>query len=74
MSPDQYKTNQVLRFNFKTSNNEAKYEAMIVGLGLGRELGVKDIEVFSDSMSIVNKVTGGIPSKRRANDQVFEKG
>lgn len=40
ISPDQYKTSQVLHFNFKVSNNEAKYEAIIAGLGLAQELGV----------------------------------
>lgn len=54
LSPDQYKTSQALRFNFKASNNEVEYEAVIAGLGLARELGVQDLEVFSDSMLIVN--------------------
>lgn len=58
VSPDQFKTSQTLRFNFKASNNEAKYETVIAGLGLARELGLQDIEVFSDSMFIVNQVTG----------------
>ena len=57
ISPDQFKTSQALRFNFQASNNEAEYEAVIAGLGLARELGVQDIEVFSDSMLIVNQVT-----------------
>ena len=48
----------MLRFNFKESNNEAEYEAVVVGLGLAQELGVEDIEVLSDSMLIVNQVTG----------------
>ena len=58
MSPDQYKTRHALRFNFKASNNEAEYEAVITGLRLAWELGVEDIEVFSDSVLIVNQVTG----------------
>ncbi|GMN58076.1 hypothetical protein TIFTF001_027173 [Ficus carica] len=43
----------------EASNNESKYEAMIVGLGMTKELGVDDIVVFSDSMlvrSLNNKV------------------
>ena len=31
---------QFLRFMFKTSNNQAKYEALLVGLKLAKELGV----------------------------------
>ena len=53
----QYKTSQALCFNFKASNNEVEYEAVIAGLGLARELGVEDIKVFSDSMLIINQVT-----------------
>ena len=40
VSSNQYKTSQALRFNFKASNNEAEYEAVIAGLGLAWELGV----------------------------------
>ena len=40
VSPNMYKTSQALRFNFKASNNEAEYGAVIAGLGLARELGV----------------------------------
>lgn len=61
--PDQYKTSQVLRFNFKPSNIETEYEAVIAGLRLAWELGVEDIEVFSDLMLIVNQVTREFPMK-----------
>ena len=57
ISPDHSKISRALRFNFKVSNNEAEYEALIAGLNLARELGVEAIEVFSDSMLIVNQVT-----------------
>lgn len=42
--------------NFKASNNEVEYEVLIASLDLARELGVEDIEVFSDSTLIVNQV------------------
>lgn len=54
ISLDHYKTSHPIRFDFKASNNEAEYEALIAGLHLARELVVKAIEVFSDSMLIVN--------------------
>ena len=73
ISPNQYKTNQVLHFNFKASNNEAEYEAIIAGLSLVRELGVQDIEVFSDSMLIVNKVTGEFQAKEERMAKYLEK-
>lgn len=65
MSPDQYKTKQALRFNFKVSNNKAEYEAIIAGLDLARELGMEAIEVFSDSMLIVNQLTREFQAKEK---------
>lgn len=65
ISPYRYKTSQALCLNFKASNNEAEYEAVIAGLKLARELGVQDIEVFSDSMLIVNQVTGEFQAKEK---------
>ena len=38
-----------LRFGFRTSNNEAEYEAVIVGLNLAHSLEVDQLEVYSDS-------------------------
>lgn len=61
ISPDYYKIN--LRFDFKASNKKAEYKALIAGLDLVRELGVEAIEVFSDSMLIVNHVTGVFQAK-----------
>lgn len=58
ISPDHFKTNYTLRFDFKVSNNEARYEALIAGLDLARELVVEVIEVFSDPILIVNQVIG----------------
>ena len=73
VSPDQFKTRQALRFNFKASNNEAEYEALIAGLGLARELEVQDIEVFSDSMLIVNQVMGEFQAKEKRMAKYLEK-
>ena len=38
-----------IRFGFKASNNEAEYEALIVGLRLARKLQVRNMKIFSDS-------------------------
>ena len=44
-----FNTEQVLRFNFNTSNNDAKYKAIIVGLKMVKELGVRKLKIFIDS-------------------------
>ena len=38
-----------LRFRFKASNKEAKYETLIAGLNLTKEIKVESLEVYNDS-------------------------
>ena len=47
-----------LRFNFKASNNEAEYEALITALKLAKTLQVHHLSVYSDSQLIVKQVNG----------------
>ena len=46
-----------LKFEFKASNNEAEYEALIAGLNLTKKMKVESLEVYSDSQLIVCQVT-----------------
>jgi ribonuclease HI len=39
-------------------NNEAEYEAVIVGLALSREMGATNVEIRSDSQVVVGQVQG----------------
>ena len=52
-----------LRFKFKASNNEVEYEALLAGLRLAKHLGVKQINIFSDSQLVVNQVTNNFDAK-----------
>ncbi|KAK0582161.1 hypothetical protein LWI29_022202 [Acer saccharum] len=45
-----------LRFNFKATNNQAEYEALIAGLKVCTVLGADEVEIFSDSQVVVNQV------------------
>jgi ribonuclease HI len=47
-----------LRLKLKTTNNEAEYEAVIVGLRMALELGAKSVEVWRDSQVIVGHIQG----------------
>ncbi|KAM1649464.1 hypothetical protein EV2_010938 [Malus domestica] len=52
-----------LHFKFKASNNEAEYEALLAGLLLTKHLGVKRIDIFSDSQLVVNQVISNFDVK-----------
>ena len=48
-SPEGVMTEYALRFSFKTSNNQAEYEALIAGLRIAKDLKVDKLKAFSDS-------------------------
>ncbi|KAM1600415.1 hypothetical protein ACFX15_024030 [Malus domestica] len=62
-TPDIVAIEYALRFKFKASNNEAEYEAILAGLRLAKHLGVKRIDIFSDSQLVVNQVTNNFDAK-----------
>jgi len=49
---------QSLRFGFKTSNNQAEYEALIAELELARDMGARDVICRSDSQLTVGHTIG----------------
>ncbi|XP_056688394.1 uncharacterized protein [Spinacia oleracea] len=49
--------------DFKATNNEAEYEALISGLTLAEELGASGLNIFSDSQLIVNQINGDYEAK-----------
>ncbi|KAJ8768583.1 hypothetical protein K2173_022700 [Erythroxylum novogranatense] len=57
------KMEYAFRLEFRASNNEAKYEALIAGLQLAREIEVKYLKVYSDSQIVVGQVTGQYEAK-----------
>ncbi|KAJ9543906.1 hypothetical protein OSB04_023613 [Centaurea solstitialis] len=52
-----------IRCEFKATNNEAEYEALIVGLDIAFRLGAKQLYVRSDSLLVVNQVNGDFQAK-----------
>ena len=55
-SPEGIDIEYALRFGFHASNNEAEYEAIIVGLNLAHSLEVDQLEVYSDSQLVVRQI------------------
>nr|GEW60139.1 reverse transcriptase domain-containing protein [Tanacetum cinerariifolium] len=52
-----------LRFQFAASNNEAEYEALIAGLRIAAQMGVKNVYVSVDSKLVANQVLGAYVTK-----------
>ncbi|XP_013624546.1 PREDICTED: uncharacterized protein LOC106330655 [Brassica oleracea var. oleracea] len=52
-----------VRCNFKATNNESEYEALIAGLTLAHQMGVENIQVFGDSQLIIKQVQGEYQAK-----------
>ncbi|XP_057418949.1 uncharacterized protein LOC130713175 [Lotus japonicus] len=57
-SPDKMVIEQSLKFEFKASNNQSEYEALIAGLRLAIELGVQKLFIKGDSQLVVKQVNG----------------
>ncbi|XP_008245090.1 PREDICTED: uncharacterized protein LOC103343199 [Prunus mume] len=62
-TPDGAKVEYALRFNFRTSNNEAEYEALLASLRLAKSMRAKQISIYSDSQLIVNQITADFAAK-----------
>ncbi|XP_074356445.1 uncharacterized protein LOC141696160 [Apium graveolens] len=49
--------------DFKATNNEAEYEALIMGLTIAKDMNIKNIDVNYDSLLIVNHIKGPYEAK-----------
>ncbi|XP_027166658.1 uncharacterized protein LOC113766692 [Coffea eugenioides] len=63
ISPTGEELPYALRFDFRASNNESEYEALIAGMEMARKLGARLIKIYSDSQLIVNQVGGSYEVK-----------
>ena len=63
ITPKGIRLEHSFRLGFKASNNEAEYEAFIVGLRTAFDLGARDVEVYLDSRLVVNQVQGSFEAR-----------
>ncbi|KFK42631.1 hypothetical protein AALP_AA1G020200 [Arabis alpina] len=56
ISPTNEILEQCFRLEFKATNNEAEWEALIAGLRLAREVGVKRVHAYNDSRLVTNQL------------------
>ncbi|KAJ9542341.1 hypothetical protein OSB04_028847 [Centaurea solstitialis] len=52
-----------IRCEFKATNNEAEYEALIAGLDIALRLGAKQLHVRRNSLLVVNQINGDFQAK-----------
>ena len=57
ISPQGVPMRYVIRLHFPASNNIAEYEALINGLHIATELGIRHLEIKGESRLIVDQVT-----------------
>nr|GEU77747.1 reverse transcriptase domain-containing protein [Tanacetum cinerariifolium] len=63
-SPEGVEFSYALRFQFTASNNEAEYEALVAGLRIAAQIGVKNVQVKVDSKLVANQVLGMYVAKK----------
>ncbi|VFQ85581.1 unnamed protein product [Cuscuta campestris] len=63
ITPENFRIYYAIRFQFRISNNEAEYEALINGLKILSKLGVSRVQVYSDSRLVVGQITGEFEAK-----------
>ena len=49
-------TEYALWFNFKASNNQTEYEALLTGLKIAKELDIDNLKIFTNSQLITEQV------------------
>ncbi|XP_022027412.1 uncharacterized protein LOC110928683 [Helianthus annuus] len=61
--PGKHEFTYAIRLDFKSTNNEAEYEAFLAGLRLAIKMGVRHIEAHVDSMLVAGQINGQYEAK-----------
>ncbi|XP_076922471.1 uncharacterized protein LOC143584238 [Bidens hawaiensis] len=62
-NPEGQQFTYALHLEFKSTNNEAEYEALLAGLRIARKLGARHLEAHVDSMLVANQIEGSYDAK-----------
>ena len=63
ISPERITIEKSLRLGFSATNNETKYETLLVGMTIVQRMGGKAVEVFSDSRLVMDQVQGELEAR-----------
>ena len=58
VSPKRIIIEKSLRLVFSAANNEAEYEALLVGMTMVQKMGGRTVEIFLDSRLVIGQVKG----------------
>ena len=61
--PERITIKKSLRLNFSATNNEAEYEALLMGMMMVQKMGRKTLRVFSYSKLVVGQVRGDLEAR-----------
>ena len=62
-TPDAEMLKYGVQLKFSATNNEAKYEGILIGLRLGKALGAKNLLIQSDSKLVIGQIRGEYKAK-----------
>ena len=63
VSPEKITIKKSLRLGFLATNNKAEYEALLMGMAMVQRMGVKAVEMFSNSRLVVGQVKGDLEAR-----------
>ncbi|KAL0401836.1 UNVERIFIED_CONTAM: polyprotein [Sesamum latifolium] len=61
-----------IKFGFKASNNEAEYEALVVGMKMAHKAGARHLLAYSDSQLVVKQFEGIYEAKEKSMVQYLQ--
>ncbi|XP_071736546.1 uncharacterized protein [Rutidosis leptorrhynchoides] len=71
-SPEGEEHTYALRFYFYASNNETEYEALLSGLRIASEMGIKHLRAYVDSQIVAQQVNGAFEAKDASMKQYLQ--
>ncbi|GJT79717.1 reverse transcriptase domain-containing protein [Tanacetum coccineum] len=73
IDPEGKEYTYALRFKFEITNNEAEYEALLVGLQIAQEMEIVKVAIFLDSQLLVNQIKGTFVAKQTSIKDYLQK-
>ena len=71
-SPERDRVECMVRLDFPTTNNEAEYKTLIVGLDLAKAAGATNVMVYCDSQVVTSQVNDNYECKGECMKKYLE--